>query len=301
MAAGRVEEPGDVERGGPAARSSSEVQDGGDRVDAPLVHRSRGAPEELRDHPRRVRGSARRRDGLRRLVDHRLQRDRGVGHGRDPRPGHVRDHAVALGRVEGRPDDLRRRHPGREALRGRSALRAAARARPDAGDGLRHVQRRARARVLPVQGRERDGDARRGRLLRDDHAGRGDRAAQRDDPGARAGRHSDRVPPPRGRPVTARDRHAVRSGAGHGRLHAHLPARRQGDRGEERRLRDLHAEADLRRERLGHAHAPVALHRRPERLLRRGRPVAPVRRTARPSSPDSFAMPARSPRSSRSG
>ena len=40
-----------------------------------------------------------------------------------------------------------------------------------------------------------------------------------------------------------------------GRPHAHLPARRQGDRGEERRLRDVHAEADLRRERLGDAHA----------------------------------------------
>ena len=32
-----------------------------------------------------VGGRARRRDGLRRLVDHGLQRDRGVGHGRDPR------------------------------------------------------------------------------------------------------------------------------------------------------------------------------------------------------------------------
>ena len=34
-------------------------------------------------------GRARRRHGLRRLVDHRLQRDRGVGHGRDPRSGDV--------------------------------------------------------------------------------------------------------------------------------------------------------------------------------------------------------------------
>ena len=47
---------------------------------------------------------------------------------------------------------------------------------------------------------------------------------------------------------------------------------------QERRLRDLHAEAALRRERLGHAHAPVALHRRPQRVLRRGRQVAPLRR-----------------------
>ena len=35
--------------------------------------------------PERDPGRARRRHGLRRLVDHRLQRDRGVGHGRDPR------------------------------------------------------------------------------------------------------------------------------------------------------------------------------------------------------------------------
>ena len=152
------------------------------------------------------------------------------------------------------------------------------RARPDEEHGLRHVQRRPRARVLPVQGLDGDGDARRGRLLRDDDAGRRDRAAQRDDPGAREGRHPDRVPPPRGRALAARDRHALRAGARDGRPHAHLPADRQGDRGEERRLRDLHAEADLRRERLGDAHPPVALHRRAQRVLRRGRQVAPVRR-----------------------
>ena len=44
-----------------------------------------------------------------------------------------------------------------------------------------------------------------------------------------------------------------------GRPHGHVPADRQGDREEGRLPRDLHAEADLRRERLGHAHAPVAL------------------------------------------
>ena len=65
--------------------------------------------------------------------------------------------------------------------------------------GLRHVQRRPRARVLPLQGQHGHGDARRGRLLRDDGARRRDRAAQRDDPGARVDGHPDRVPPPRGR------------------------------------------------------------------------------------------------------
>ena len=46
--------------------------------------------------PDEMRGRARRRDGLRRLVDHRLQPDRGVRHGRDPRPGDVPDHAAAV-------------------------------------------------------------------------------------------------------------------------------------------------------------------------------------------------------------
>ena len=39
--------------------------------------------------PAEIEGGARRRDGLRRLVDHGLQRDRGVGHGRDPGSGDV--------------------------------------------------------------------------------------------------------------------------------------------------------------------------------------------------------------------
>ena len=86
-----------------------------------------------------------------------------------------------------------------------------------------------------------------------------------------------RVRPPRGRPVAARDRHPLRAGARDGRPHADLPADRQGDREEGRLPRDLHAEADLRRERLRDAHAPVALHRRSEQLLRRRRPVEPLR------------------------
>ena len=45
--------------------------------------------------PSELEGRARRRHGLRRLVDHRLQRDRGVGHGRDPRSRDIPDHAVA--------------------------------------------------------------------------------------------------------------------------------------------------------------------------------------------------------------
>ena len=55
-----------------------------------------------------------------------------------------------------------------------------------------------------------------------------------------------------------------------------VPARREGGGAGERRLRDLHAEAALGRERQRHAHAPVAVQGRPQRLLRRERRVPPV-------------------------
>ena len=72
------------------------IRDENDRARPLLVHRSRGAPEVVRDHAAGDGGRAQRRHGLRRLVDHRLQRDRGVGHGRDPRPGHVPGDAAPL-------------------------------------------------------------------------------------------------------------------------------------------------------------------------------------------------------------
>ena len=147
---------------------------------------------------------------------------------------------------------------------------------------------------------KRHGDARRGRLLRDDGARRRHGAAQRDDQGARVHGHRDRVPPPRGRAVAARDRHALLERARHGRPDDHLPADRQGGRGEARRVRDVHAEAALRRERLGHAHAHVALQGRPQPVLRRERRVQPLR-PARSSSPACSATRASCRRSSRSG
>src|SRR5215470_3902316 len=116
--AGRAEEQGDVERGDPQGGTGSD-RAGGRRVRPPLVLRHRGPPQELRGDPERDRGRARRRDGLRRLVDHGLQRDRGVRHGRDPRSGHVPAHALERRRDAGGADDLRHRHPGRQAVRGR--------------------------------------------------------------------------------------------------------------------------------------------------------------------------------------
>ena len=166
-------------------------QDAGRRVRPVLVHRPRGAPEELRDHARRDRGCARRRDGLRRLVDHRLQRDRGVGHGRDPRPGDVpADAARAARRDGGRPDDLRHRHARREPYEGdpRYVLRRALERMRSMGFDTFNVG--PELEYFLFRDDTRHGDARRGRLLRDDDAGRRDRAAQRDDPGARGDRAS---------------------------------------------------------------------------------------------------------------
>ena len=199
-----------------------------------------------------------------------------------PDPATLPAHAAARGRArprdrrERRADDLRRRHTGRGAVRGRPALHPPQGARADEEHGLRRVQRRARARVLPLRGRQGHGDDRRGRLLRDDRAGRRDRGPQRHDPRARGGRHPDRVPPPRGRALAARDRHALRGRARDGRLHDHVPADREGGRRLARLLRDLHAEAALRRERLGHAHAHVALQGRAQPVLRPARRAPPV-------------------------
>ena len=75
-----------------------------------LVHGHPGPAEVVLDQRggagRRVRGG----DGLRRLVDHGLQRDRGVGHDRDARPEHVRGAAVAPGGAGRGAHVLRRDH-----------------------------------------------------------------------------------------------------------------------------------------------------------------------------------------------
>ena len=69
-----------------------------------------------------------------------------------PDPATFRLLPAADGEAEDRPDDLRRRHARRRAVRRRPAPRPAARARADGVDGLRHLQHRPRARVLPLQG-----------------------------------------------------------------------------------------------------------------------------------------------------
>ena len=78
-------------------------------------------------------------------------------------------------------------------------------------------------------------------------------------------------------PVAARDRHALRRRARDGRQDDDLPDRRQGGRCLARVLRDVHAEAAVRRERLGHAHPHVAVQGRAQPVLRRQGPEPPLR------------------------
>ena len=114
-----------------------------------LVHRRARPAEELLDQRRRARGRLRRRHGLRRLLDHRLQPDRGVGHDRDAGPDHLRaDPLAPRGGERGRAHVLRHPRARRRALRGRPALDPAAGAETGRGARLRRLQRRPRARVL---------------------------------------------------------------------------------------------------------------------------------------------------------
>ena len=94
--------------------------------------------------------------------------------------------------------------------------------------------------------------------------------ALRDDPDAGEGGRADRGPSPRGRHRRpGRDRHEVRPADQDGRqpdvLQVHHPQRRA----QARQGRDLHAQADLRRQRLGHALPPEPLEGRDEPVLGR--------------------------------
>ena len=231
-----------------------------------------------------------------------LQRDRGVGHGRDPRSRDVRRHAVALRRVEGRPDDLRRGHPRRQAVRGRPPLRLA---------HARSSGWRASASTPSTSGPSSSTSCSRTRTGTETLDEGGYFAMTTQDAATELRNETIQALEKVGIPIeyhhheVGPSQHEIdmrfAQRARDGRPHAHLPADRQGDRGEERRLRDVHAEADLRRERLGDAHAPVALHGRAQRVLRRATTSGTSRTSGRRSSPASSATPARSRRSSPSG
>ena len=94
----------------------------------------------------------------------------------------------------------------------------------------------------------------------------------RDGPEPGEGRHQDRGAPPRGRHGGAgRDRHALRHAAEDRGQRAEVQVRRQEHRVEGRQDGDVHAEAALPGQRLGHAHAPDPVEGRREPVLGRGR------------------------------
>ena len=146
-------------------------------------------------------------------------------------------------------------------------------------EGLRD-ERRARGRVLPLPDQERrrhHRDARRRQLLRPEPGRPGRGRPARDRARARGDGLSRRGGAPRGRARPARDRLPLRRCADDGRQHQHVPLRREERRDQERPARDLHAQADLRHQRLRHAHAHVAVLGRHEHLLRRQGAVAAER------------------------
>ena len=139
------------------------------------------------------------------------------------------------------------------------------------GQGLLD-ERRTGGRVLPLPDEERrrhDRDARRGQLLRSEPGRHGRGRPPRDRPRARGDGLPRRGGAPRGRARPARNRLPLRRCADDGGQHQHVPVRREEHRDHERPARDVHAQADLRHQRLGHAHAHVAVLRRDEHLLRR--------------------------------
>ena len=131
------------------------------------------------------------------------------------------------------------------------------RARPERGALLRRL---GRGLLELRQARPRLHVAAEGGLLPDGAARHAARPAHRDGADARAARDPVRVPPPRGRlgrPV--RDRPPLPVADAHGRPGHDLQVRRQERRPRAREDGDVHAEAGLRRQRLGDALPPVAL------------------------------------------
>ena len=256
--------------------------DGRPEVLRPARHVAAHDAAAARTRRRRVRGRAR----LRRLLDPRLAGHLRVGHAADarpdlgdPRPGHRGADALDDLR-DRRPDHagglLARPAPRRQARRGVPALHR------DRG----HVLRRPRVRVLRLrrgqlrprperrallgrlargllelgQARPRLHVAAEGGVLPDGAARLAARPAHGDGADARAARDRVRVPPPRGRlrrPV--RDRPPLRLADEDGRPGHDLQVRGQERRPRARQVGDVHAEADLRRQRLGDALPPVPL------------------------------------------
>ena len=237
-------------------------------VPPPAVHRHPGRDQERRGPRPPVRRGPRRRRAVRRLVDRGVRAHRRVGH--VPRSPTSQTFQVlpwpdASGaRVGGitcdiaNPDGTPFEGCPRSVLKRAIARAAAMDFRMVAGPG---------GRVLPVpaQGRRALHRHPRHRRLLRPGAGRSGRGrAARDRAGARADGLPGRGRASRGGAGPARGRLPLRRRAAHGRQRQHLPLRGEERRPPQRAARHLHAQADLRGERVGHAHAPDALQgRRP--------------------------------------
>ncbi len=214
----------------------------------------------------------------------------------DPRPVHRGADALARLRDRGAGD-------ARAVREGSAPRREARRGLPPRLRHRRHVLRRPRVRVLrlrrgvvherPERGalqgrlvgrplelrrrRPRLHDPREAGLLPAGAARHAERPAHAHGADARAARHSVRVPPSRGRVGRAvRDRPALPEPDAHGGSGAALQVRRQERRARRRQVGDVHAEADLRRQRLGHALPPVAVEGGHAALRRQVRPRGAV-------------------------
>ena len=198
-------------------------------------------------------------DGVRRPVPHRQDAQRQLLH---PRPDHRRG-------VQPRPAQHRPQGPGVPRLhrhratprtsppRRSSTSSTPCASRPSANEGFYHIDSEAGAwntgsedeqpRLQgPLQGRLLPGPA--VRPLR--------RPARRDGHGAGGVRPAGRARAPRGRHRRpGRDQLQVRHAAQGRRRRDEVQVHRQERRLAQRQDRDLHAEADLRRQRLGHARA----------------------------------------------
>ena len=178
----------------------------------------------------------------RRALQPRSARHRQEGRGHGQVDGHRRHHLLRSG---SRVLHLRRREVRRRALQHR--LQAQLDRVPDQ---LRHRIRRRQSR--PPR-RHQEG------LL--PGAAAGHRAGHALGDARRDGAHGlrGREAPPRSGVGPARARPEVRAAHDHGRPHADLQVLHPPGRQHLRQDRDLHAEADLRRQRLGHALPPVDL------------------------------------------
>ena len=170
----------------------------------------------------------------------------------------------------------------------RYVLRRALRA--GRGDGLRPLQRRPRARVLLLPRLQVDRGARRGRLLRPDRRSTPARDLRRETVLAleQLGIHTEYThhevgPSQHEIDMRYADALKMADDCMTYRITVKEYAMKYG------LPRDVHAQAAVRRERLGDAHPPVAVPRRQQRVLRRRRPVLPVGRRQgvhrRPAAP----------------